>query len=174
MTSDTKRCSLSAQRERDLIGKDHRRCRFESAWIMEQCRRAICRKTRWTIKVPPGGRKRTKRKERRTDGKITWDERKEEAKRGYTVKKRMERNARIARRRGGGERRYSYIVITRRARSTAECQRCFGTRNEKATQGERGVAEYDYVGTTHVREKRKGGERKRERGRATLKKRCRA
>lgn len=41
---------------------------------------------------------------------------KKEAKKG--TEKRMEKNARIIRRCGEGERRYSYIVITRRARSS--------------------------------------------------------
>ncbi|KYN00981.1 hypothetical protein ALC62_08207 [Cyphomyrmex costatus] len=66
-----------------------------------------------------------------------------------------------------GERRYSYIVITRRARSTAECQRCLGARNEEATQGERGVAEYDYVGTTREgKEREEDAEGERERARS--------
>lgn len=35
------------------------------------------------------------------------------------------------------------------ARITAKCQRCHGARNERTTRGgKRGVAEYDYVGTT--------------------------
>jgi len=64
------------------------------------------------------------------------------------AKRKMKKRMSAHEMRREGERRYSYIVITRRARSTAECQRCLGARNEEATQRERGVAEYDYVGTT--------------------------
>lgn len=105
--------------------------------------------------LPVEERKQTRGKERRTDGKITWEK---EGTERYGEEENGEETRENHTRCGEGERRYSYIVITRRARSTAGCQRCLGARNEKATQGERGVAEYDYVETTREREEQREGE----------------
>lgn len=111
--------------------KDRRWCRPESAWIIG--RRADRSPSPW-------------QEERKDEWmrKMTEDEDEEEEEKGgggggsgkerHGEEENGEKRANHTRC-GEGERRYSYIVITRRARSTAGCQRCLGTRNEKATHG---------------------------------------
>lgn len=89
-----------------------------------------------------GGKKRAVERKDEWMRKMTEDEEEEEEEKGgggsgkerHGEEENGEKRANHTRC-GEGERRYSYIVITRRARSTAECQRCLGTRNEKATHG---------------------------------------